>query len=119
MMVGGTLQDPRAHASPAGEVALEVRGCPPRRRAVHGTALKDVTFAVARARCWASAASPGTGRTNCSLALSGEMRTRPGMVRLKGEPDRPRSVPTRGAPCGLLCAPEERNGHAVGPGDDA
>ncbi|EAR53167.1 ABC transporter, fused ATPase domains, partial [Oceanicola granulosus HTCC2516] len=47
-------------------------------------------------------------------ALSGELRTKPGMVRFKGD-DIGRRGPNERSARALLPAPEERMGHAAAP----
>ncbi|TNC68517.1 ABC transporter ATP-binding protein [Rubellimicrobium roseum] len=114
MMVGGTLRTPARTSVGGGEVVLEVASLTASSPRLHGTALRDVTFSVSRGEVLGIGGVAGNGQDELLLALSGEMRTAPGMVRLKGEPVgtcRPSERRARG----LLCAPEERNGHASAP----
>ncbi|TNC50178.1 ABC transporter ATP-binding protein [Rubellimicrobium rubrum] len=112
MMVGGTLKTPTRAASVGGEVVLEVQGLTAAPTRLHGQALRDVTFSVSRGEVLGIGGVAGNGQDELLLALSGEMRVAPGMVRLRSDPIgslRPSERRARG----LLCAPEERNGHAA------
>ncbi|MBP1805762.1 ABC transporter ATP-binding protein [Rubellimicrobium aerolatum] len=114
MMVGGTLKTPARAAHPGGDTVLDVQGLSAPSPRPHGTALRGVTFSVARGEVLGIGGVAGNGQDELLLALSGEMRTAPGMVRLKGElvgSLRPSARRARG----LLCAPEERMGHAAAP----
>jgi simple sugar transport system ATP-binding protein len=114
MMVGGTLKVPTRAASPGGEVVLEVSGLSAPSPSLHGTALKAVSFEVHRGEVLGIGGVAGNGQDELLLALSGEMRVGPGMVRLRGEPVG-RCRPSERRALGLLCAPEERIGHAAAP----
>ncbi|EYD74814.1 Sugar ABC transporter, ATP-binding protein [Rubellimicrobium mesophilum DSM 19309] len=114
MMVGGTLRIPTRAPSPGGETALEVQGLSASSPRLHGTSLKGVTFSVSKGEVLGIGGVAGNGQDELLLALSGEMRVAPGMVRLKGEPIG-RCRPSDRRARGLLCAPEERNGHASAP----
>jgi ABC-type uncharacterized transport system ATPase subunit len=112
MMVGGTLRTPARAGGAAGEVVLSVEGLSAPSPRLHGMPLRDVTFDVRAGEVLGIGGVAGNGQDELLLALSGEMRVAPGMVRLKGEPVgacRPSERRARG----LLCAPEERNGHAA------
>jgi general nucleoside transport system ATP-binding protein len=114
MMVGGTLRTPARAPSPPGEVVLEVQSLSAPSPRLHGTALKGVTFSVNQGEVLGIGGVAGNGQDELLLALSGEMRVAPGMVRFKGEPIG-RCRPGERRARGLLCAPEERNGHASAP----
>jgi simple sugar transport system ATP-binding protein len=73
-----------------------------------------VTFHVRRGEVLAIGGVAGNGQDELLLALSGERRTAPGAVLLKGEPIG-RLGPSARRLRGLLCAPEERLGHASAP----
>jgi simple sugar transport system ATP-binding protein len=113
-MVGGTLKTPTRAPSRGGEVALEVSGLSAPSPRLHGTALKALTFEVRRGEVLGIGGVAGNGQDELLLALSGEMRVAPGMVRLLGEPIG-RASPAYRRERGLLCAPEERMGHAAAP----
>lgn len=114
MMVGGTLRTPARAASPGGEVVLEVAGLSAPSPSLHGTPLRGVSFEVRRGEVLGIGGVAGNGQDELLLALSGEMRVAPGMVRLGGEPVG-RLRPSERRARGLLCAPEERIGHAAAP----
>jgi simple sugar transport system ATP-binding protein len=83
MMVGGTLKVPARAASPGGEVVLEVSGLSAPSPNLHGMALKGVSFEVRRGEVLGIGGVAGNGQDELLLALSGELRTAPGMVRLR------------------------------------
>jgi simple sugar transport system ATP-binding protein len=114
MMVGGTLKVPTRAPSPGGEIALEVSGLSAAPTRLHGTALRGINFEVRRGEVLGIGGVAGNGQDELLLALSGEMRVAPGMVRLGGEPIG-RATPAQRRTLGLLCAPEERMGHAAAP----
>ncbi|NAZ37067.1 ABC transporter ATP-binding protein [Rubellimicrobium sp. CFH 75288] len=112
MMVGGSLRIPaRAAPAPAeSPPVLEVEGlslASPR-----GGGLRDVSFAVRAGEVLGIGGVAGNGQEELLLALSGERRTAPGAIRLRGEAVGALDPSARRAR-GLLCAPEERNGHAA------
>lgn len=114
LMVGATLTPPARHPRTGGAVALEVTGLSVASPIPFGTALKEVAFTVARGEVLGIAGVAGNGQDELLLALSGELRTQPGTVRIDGAPvghlgpnDRRRA--------GLVSAPEERLGHAAAP----
>lgn len=65
MMVGTTLQTPSRPALSPGKPVLEVQNLTLSSQAAFGTTLRDVSFTVREGRSSASAAWPGTVRTNC------------------------------------------------------
>ena len=79
-----------------------------------GTSLKDISFSVARGEVLGIAGVAGNGQDELLLALSGEIRSQPGMVRAAGV-DISRSGPTARRAAGFSCAPEDRLGHAAAP----
>ncbi len=114
MMVGSALHVPeRAHGD-TGEVLLEVSGLTNAAPSEFGTALKDISFTVRAGEVLGIGGVAGNGQDELLAALSGETRGAAETVKLKGEavgrlgPDARRIK-------GLLCAPEERLGHAAAP----
>jgi simple sugar transport system ATP-binding protein len=79
-----------------------------------GTALKDISFSVAKGEVLGIGGVAGNGQDELLLALSGELRTAPATIRLKGDPVGALPPNARRAR-GLLAAPEERMGHASAP----
>ncbi|SEW27182.1 nucleoside ABC transporter ATP-binding protein [Cognatiyoonia koreensis] len=114
MMVGSVLHIPDRAAKPDGEVLLELRGLTANAPHRFGTALKDISLTVKAGEVFGIGGVAGNGQDELVAALSGEMRTKAGMVWLKGADISTASVNARRAK-GLLVAPEERMGHAAAP----
>jgi simple sugar transport system ATP-binding protein len=114
LMVGTVLTPPARLGRTKGEVALEVQGLSVASPIPFGTALKEVSFAVRKGEVLGIAGVAGNGQDELLLALSGELKSTPGAVKIagaamgdKGPNDRRRA--------GLVAAPEERLGHAAAP----
>jgi simple sugar transport system ATP-binding protein len=114
MMVGATLNAPERRAGAKGEVVLGVTDLSVASPIPFGTALKNVSFTVARGEVLGIAGVAGNGQDELLLALSGELLTGPDRVRIAGHAagdlgpaDRRRA--------GLVAAPEDRYGHAAAP----
>jgi len=117
LMVGTTLKPPAraaGAAAAAGEVALEIRNLSAASPRAFGTALVDVNLTLHRGEVLGIGGVAGNGQDELLLALSGELRTRPGSILLAGEDISPVAPNARRAR-GLLAAPEERLGHAAVP----
>jgi simple sugar transport system ATP-binding protein len=114
MMVGTTLQTPSRPPHQGGETILAVTALSAASPRPFGTALRDISFTVARGEILGIGGVAGNGQDELLLALSGELRTAPDMVRLKGAPVGALPPNARRAR-GLLAAPEERMGHAAVP----
>lgn len=117
MMVGQTLTPPeRAVRKDWGDAApaLQVRGLSVASPIPFGTSLKDVSFDVARGEILGIAGVAGNGQDELLLALSGELRTDPGMIMAKGKP-MGREGPVARRRAGFVAAPEDRLGHAAAP----
>ena len=114
MMVGKVLSAPERLRGAPGETVLELdelTAAPPRQ---FGTGLKALSVAVRRGEVLGIGGVAGNGQDELLLALSGEMRVAPGMLRLHGQPIG-QTGPTARRAMGLLAAPEERIGHAAAP----
>ena len=114
LMVGAVLTPPARSAKAKGEVALEVARLSVASPIPFGTSLKDVSFVVRKGEVLGIAGVAGNGQDELLLALSGELRSAPGAVKIDGvamgamgPSDRRRT--------GLVAAPEERLGHAAAP----
>jgi general nucleoside transport system ATP-binding protein len=114
LMVGTVLTPPARGGRAKGEVALEVTGLSVASPIPFGTSLKNVGFTVRKGEVLGIAGVAGNGQDELLLALSGELKTAPGAVKIagvamgdKGPNDRRRA--------GLVAAPEERLGHAAAP----
>ena len=114
LMVGGDLLVPTRTPGPMGAVVLELAGlsAPPPR--LHGTALQDISLSVRKGEVLGIGGVAGNGQDELLLALSGEMKTAAPMIRLKSAPVGQLGPNARRLQ-GLLCAPEERMGHAAAP----
>lgn len=117
MMVGSVLTAP---ARPVGQdwgdliPALEVAGLSIASPIAFGTALKDVSFAVQRGEILGIAGVAGNGQDELLLALSGEIKSAPQMIRTKGVAIGSLGPNARRA-LGFVIAPEDRLGHAAAP----
>ncbi len=114
LMVGTVLQSPvRAHR-PEGPVLLTLRGLTAPAPHRFGTALQDVNLTVRGGEVLGIGGVAGNGQDELVAALSGEMTVADEMVVLRDTPVGRASVTAR-RDAGLLCAPEERLGHAAAP----
>lgn len=114
MMVGTALTPPQRAGRAPGAMLLEVTALTQRAPSAFGTSLKDVSLAVRAGEIMGIGGVAGNGQDELLAALSGEMRTQHQAIRLKGQPVGRYGPNTRRA-LGLLCAPEERLGHAAAP----
>lgn len=114
LMVGATLTPPERRSHAGGAVALEVAGLSVASPIPFGTSLKEVAFSVARGEVLGIAGVAGNGQDELLLALSGELRTAPGTVKIEGAPVG-QMGPNDRRRAGLVSAPEERLGHAAAP----
>ncbi len=114
IMVGASLHVPTRAATPKGDVVLELKGLSAPAPHRFGTALQNIHISVKAGEVLGIGGVAGNGQDELLAALSGEMKSAHGMVRLGGEdislmgPNERRSV-------GVCAAPEERNGHAAAP----
>ena len=114
MMVGTTLKTPERHSQPSGEPLLSVQNLSVASPAQFGTALKGVTLTVRPGEVLGIGGVAGNGQDELLAALSGELLSAAGSVFLSGA-DVSRQGPVKRRAAGLLCAPEERLGHAAAP----
>jgi general nucleoside transport system ATP-binding protein len=114
MMVGTSLQTPQRKDHPTGEVALELKGLSLRSPSAFGCSLKDISLTVRRGEVLGLGGVAGNGQDELLGALSGELRSAPDMVQMHGKPVGALG-PMERRRMGLLCAPEERLGHAAAP----
>ncbi|MCE6950719.1 ABC transporter ATP-binding protein [Cereibacter sphaeroides] len=114
LMVGSVLTPPERHATPKGEVALEVAGLSVASPIPFGTSLKDISFKVRRGEVLGIAGVAGNGQDELLIALSGELRSPRDAVLLAGHPVGDLG-PNERRERGLVAAPEERLGHAAAP----
>jgi general nucleoside transport system ATP-binding protein len=114
LMVGAVLTPPVRTGRAKGEVALEVSGLSVASPIPFGTALKDVNFTVRKGEVLGIAGVAGNGQDELLLALSGELTSQPGAVKIAGV-SMGEAGPNARRKAGLVAAPEERLGHAAAP----
>lgn len=114
MMVGAVLQVPDRATKVEGPVRLELRDLSVPAPHRFGTALDRISVSVKAGEILGIGGVAGNGQEELVAALSGEIRSRDGMVWMHGEDVSTRGINARRA-LGLLAAPEERMGHAAAP----
>ncbi|PTX03766.1 ABC transporter ATP-binding protein [Pararhodobacter aggregans] len=114
MMVGQTLHTPSRPAAQPGKMLLQVTDLSVASPSAFGTSLKSVSLAVRAGEILGIGGVAGNGQDELLGALSGEIRANAEAVRMAGEPVGQFGPNARRA-MGLLCAPEERLGHAAAP----
>ncbi|PWE30215.1 ABC transporter [Pararhodobacter marinus] len=114
MMVGQSLHTPSRPAAQPGKLLLEVQDLSVTSPSAFGTSLRKVSLAVRAGEVLGIGGVAGNGQDELLGALSGELRTTPESIRVAGEPVGALGPNARRA-LGLLCAPEERLGHAAAP----
>ncbi|MCC6863513.1 MAG: ABC transporter ATP-binding protein, partial [Rhodobacteraceae bacterium] len=113
-MIGAILPSPKRSAKAKGTVALQVADLSVASPIPFGTSLKNIGFSVVRGEVLGIAGVAGNGQDELFLALSGELRTDSGVVRID-ESDIGALGPNARRRAGLVAAPEERLGHAAAP----
>ncbi len=114
MMVGQVLHQPSREAAAPGKTLLEVSNLSLPPQSAFGTSLKEINITVRAGEILGIGGVAGNGQDELLGALSGEMRSAREAVRMAGEPVG-HIGPTARRALGLLCAPEERLGHAAAP----
>ncbi|WP_146348262.1 ABC transporter ATP-binding protein [Falsiphaeobacter marinintestinus] len=114
MMVGSTLHTPERAGRDLGEVALDVSGLSVPSPSAFGTALKNVHLVVRQGEVLGIGGVAGNGQDELLNALSGEVRSENGAIKMLGDPIGKLGPKARRG-LGLLTAPEERLGHAAAP----
>ena len=114
MMVGTVLHTPERSGRALGDVALELNGLSVRSPSAFGCSLKEISLAVRQGEVLGLGGVAGNGQDELLGALSGELRSAPGMVRMHDQ-EIGALGPMERRRIGLLCAPEERLGHAAAP----
>ncbi|MBB3712796.1 simple sugar transport system ATP-binding protein [Limimaricola variabilis] len=113
-MVGATLSTPSRAGGRTGDVVLELAGLSAPAPRAFGTALHAIDLELRAGEVLGIGGVAGNGQDELAMALSGEMHVAPGMIRFKGREIGREGVTARRR-MGLLCAPEERMGHAAAP----
>ena len=114
MMVGTKLHQPERPPHTPGDVLLEVKGLSLPSPSPFGTSLSEVSVKVHAGEILGIGGVAGNGQDELLAALSGELRAPPGAVAVRGETVGHMGPNARRA-LGLLCAPEQRLGHAAAP----
>ncbi|MEO0938224.1 MAG: ABC transporter ATP-binding protein [Pseudomonadota bacterium] len=114
LMVGSSLNTPTKAAPAAGNVLLELRGLSLPPGSAFGMPLREVSLSVQAGEILGIGGVAGNGQDELLAALSGEARSPAGSVWFEGR-DVSRLGPEARRVAGLLCAPEERLGHAAAP----
>ena len=114
LMVGAVLTPPARSAKAKGDVALQVRALSVGSPIPFGTSLKGISFIVRKGEVLGIAGVAGNGQDELLLALSGELKSTPGAVKIAGQPMGDKG-PNDRRRAGLVAAPEERLGHAAAP----
>lgn len=114
MMVGSALHVPERISNDLGDVLLQVTNLNAPAPSEFGTALRDISFSVRAGEVLGIGGVAGNGQDELLAALSGEARNGADAVRFKGD-SIGRLGPDARRLRGLLCAPEERLGHAAAP----
>jgi len=114
MMVGARLHRPEVRQHDTGEIRLKLDGLNARASTAFGTSLKDINMEVRAGEVLGIGGVAGNGQDELLAVLSGELRGATGTLEMNGQ-----AVGTMGPNArralGLLCAPEERLGHAAAP----
>jgi len=114
MMVGSSLQTPERSDREFGDVVLELTDLNVSAPGEFGTTLQDITMNVHAGQVLGIGGVAGNGQDELLGALSGELPSAPGAVKLDGRPIGDFG-PNARRELGLLTAPEERLGHAAAP----
>ena len=114
MMVGSAILVPEKEVGEPGPILLELDKLSAPAPHEFGTALNNISVQVRAGEVFGIGGVAGNGQDELVAALSGEMLTAPGMIKLNGasighlQPNARRAI-------GVCAAPEERNGHAAAP----
>lgn len=114
MMVGKSLAAPARDNAEMGDIVLKVSGLSVEPSNPFGTPLRHIGIELRAGEVLGIGGVAGNGQDELLAALSGEATTAPGSVRLNKDPIGDLGPNARRA-LGLLCAPEERLGHAAAP----
>jgi len=114
MMVGKSLATPARGNTQLGPVVLKVSGLSVDPATPFGTPLRHIGIELHAGEVLGIGGVAGNGQDELLATLSGETPTAPGSVMLNRQPIGNMGPNARRA-LGLLCAPEERLGHAAAP----
>ena len=114
MMVGKVLGTPTRSGVTPGEVVLELEGLSLPSPSAFGMPLRNISLQLREGEILGIGGVAGNGQDELLAALSGEMLAGNGMIRHR-DADVSALGPRARRSRGLLCAPEERLGHAAAP----
>lgn len=114
LMVGSALQVPEVRPAQDGPVALDINDLSLPAPSAFGMPLRNISLQVREGEILGIGGVAGNGQDELLGALSGEMRSQAGALKLGGE-DISQLAPRARRALGLLAAPEERLGHAAVP----
>ncbi len=114
LMVGGEPPRPGRAGRAVGAARLVIDGLAAKPLSPFGTALKDIRAEVRAGEILGVGGVAGNGQDEFFAALSGETASDPAAIRFDGAPIG-RLGPNARRGLGILCAPEERLGHAAAP----
>ncbi len=114
MMVGTVLHSPKRAGAAAGPMVLEVKHLSLKPANPFGTALKNISLSLRGGEVLGIGGVAGNGQDELLAALSGEVLSKDNSILMRGEAIG-RLGPNARRARGLLCAPEERLGHAAAP----
>jgi simple sugar transport system ATP-binding protein len=112
LMVGTKLQVPQKADRAVGRGILLLDNLSAPAPHQFGTPLRDIRLTVRVGEVMGIGGVAGNGQDELVAALSGEMKVRPGMIKLDGAPIG-KLAPNARRKLGISVAPEERNGHAA------
>jgi len=114
MMVGSALHVPQKQIKPTGPEVLKLTHLSLPAATPFGTSLRDINLTVCQGEVFGIGGVAGNGQDELLAALSGEIRSAPDAICVDGQ-NLGHLNPTKRRKIGLLCAPEERLGHAAAP----
>lgn len=114
MMVGTVLKTPTRAGKAHGDVVLKLNRLSAKSPSAFGMPLRDLSVEVRRGEILGIGGVAGNGQDELLAALSGEMLSTKGAITFRDQ-DVGQLGPTPRRALGILCAPEERLGHAAAP----
>ena len=114
MMVGASFKAPQKKKHELGKTRLSVKALTLAGNGSDKSPISDLSFEIAAGEILGIGGIAGNGQEELLAALSGEALSAPQMCQLNGE-NIGHLGPNARRTLGLLCAPEERLGHAAAP----
>lgn len=113
-MVGASLHVPEHHEQAFGDTVLRLESLNAAAPTQFGTGLRDISLTLKAGEILGIGGVAGNGQDELLGAISGELRAKPGMIQLMGEPIGA-LPPEKRRHLAVLSAPEERLGHSAAP----